>query len=227
MKPARPLDDRLKCVAEQLIEGRQRQPCQLAHVDIGCDHGYLLAWLIATGNVDAGIAIENKTAPLQMAQRTLAGLNVQVRLANGLDGLATDEADSLSISGMGGRTICKILAAHPERLPPVVVLQPNDHLDLVRRWAYENGLPIIAETVVPGGRYQVMRFETQSDHRRDTAYDSLDLETAFLLGPCLLRHRPESAIKMWQQQHDHLAGLPKRTPASQHRLDALKSALNR
>ena len=226
MKRARPLDDRLHCVAQQVIAGRRQQSGQRAHVDIGCDHGYLLAWLISTGNVDAGIAIENKPAPLQMAKRTLTGLDVDVRLADGLDGLEVGQADSLSISGMGGRTICKILSAHPERLPPVVVLQPNDHLDIVRRWAFENDLRIVAEAVVPGGRYQVMRFATKRNGPRDPAYDSLDLETAFLLGPLLLRHKPESAIMTWRQQHRHLAQLPQRTQASQEMLDALGSALN-
>ena len=109
------LDIRLLTVAQQI---RSK-----THADIGSDHGGLLVWLLENSQVNFGIAIEDKQVPVENSVRALKNLPCDIRLGDGLNALRKDEADSLSICGIGAEKICDILSAHPDRIPPRVVLQ--------------------------------------------------------------------------------------------------------
>jgi len=213
------LDDRLKTVARQIIH----QPNQRnAHVDVGSDHGHLLKALLATGRIDFGIAIENKRVPFQNSIKTLAGMNVDLRFADGLSGLQVDEADSLSLCGMGGETMIRILAEHPDRIPKLLVLQPNRRADLVRRWAIENDFALIDEQIAVGHwRYVILRFEKLSSDR-ETCYDDLDFEAAILLGPHLIqRWQPEFVLGL-REEYAYLSQLKPNAGNAKKRLDAIE-----
>ena len=72
------LDERLGAIAA-LVRGGM--PC----VDVGCDHGYLIAYLAASGKIPRGIACDINPMPLQRAQKTLRAYgveNVQTRLTD-------------------------------------------------------------------------------------------------------------------------------------------------
>jgi len=146
------LDQRLIAVTRQIRSG--------VHADIGSDHGLLLASLLGSGRIDYGIAIENKQQPWENSKTTLAELAAEVRLGDGLDVLEKDEADSLSICGMGAENMVAILDRYPERIPAKVVLQPNSRSELVREWAWQAGFWLVAEQVVrTTGKYAVLSFE--------------------------------------------------------------------
>lgn len=191
------LDERLKIVAG-LIRCR-------VHADIGSDHGHLLKALLKSGRVEFGIAIENKIQPFRNSQRTLADCHAAVRLADGLAGLEKDEADSLSLCGMGGRSIVRILQAFPDRVPDRVIVQPNQRCDVVRRWAFENGYHLIDEQMTGGRRqFDIIHFQkpaestidadvavcgVDANRNHDPAYEGLDRRAAWMFGPHGLRER--------------------------------------
>ncbi|MEM9644408.1 MAG: tRNA (adenine(22)-N(1))-methyltransferase TrmK [Planctomycetota bacterium] len=149
------LDDRLKAVASMIR-------CNVL-ADIGSDHGHLLKALLASGRIIQGIAVENKTQPWRHSANTLQGWAADLRFADGLEGLAIGEVDCVSLCGMGGETITKILTRYPDRVPDVVVVQPNKRPDLVRLWALGHAVDLVDECVVTGSRdFDVIRFERNS-----------------------------------------------------------------
>jgi tRNA (adenine22-N1)-methyltransferase len=204
------LDDRLKAVAGQI---RSR-----VHADIGSDHGHLLKALLSAGRIHRGIAIENKRQPYENSRATLAGLNADVRLADGLGGLQPDEANSLSLCGMGGDLIVKLLEAFPGRVPPCVTLQPNQRPESVRRWGLRTGFHIADEQQVLSGRrtYLVIHF-LKAEAELDPAYDGIDREAAELFGPLLVRRWNPDFVEALREEQRYLQSLERLHPESDRR----------
>lgn len=218
------LDERLKTVARHI-----RSP---VHADIGSDHGHLLKALLASGRIEKGIAIENKETPLKNSQATLARLNAEVRFADGVEGLTEGEAESLSICGMGGESIVDILSAHPRRVPPNVICQPNRRTELVRQWAYDSGYHLVSEQIVSGKRYFDVLCFRFADDVPDPVYERLaqdrdDLECAILFGPHHLRRCDADFLSRMKSDALYLARLPKLSSRSAVRLDAIHRVLQR
>jgi len=212
------LDERLKAVARQIR-------CRV-HADIGSDHGHLLKALLLTGRIERGIAIENKQPPFDHSRRTLSGLDAEVRLADGLHGLQADEADSLSLCGMGGELITRILDTFPRRVPSNLVLQPNRRVDTVRRWGLRRCFHLVDEQIVGDRRqYVILRFE-QNESDADPAYDGLDREAAELFGPRLIQRWEPDFVKTLSDEHCYLRAFPRLTDESRVRLDAISRLLD-
>jgi len=197
------LDLRLLTVAQQI---RSK-----THADIGSDHGGLLVWLLENGRVDFGIAIDDKQVPFENSIRALKNLPADIRYGDGLNALQKDEADSLSICG-----ICDILSAHPDRIPPRVILQVFHKPEIIRRWAMEHGFYLQNEQTTGGQRaYTVLTFERAADPSQlDPAYEGVDLESALLFGPFALKREDQQFdLKLqneeaWWRNHRRLAAKP-------------------
>ncbi|QDV84873.1 tRNA (adenine(22)-N(1))-methyltransferase [Planctomycetes bacterium TBK1r] len=217
------LDERLKAVAVQI---RSR-----VHADIGSDHGHLLKALLTSGRIERGIAIEVNQRPFENSRSTLSGLAADVRLADGLEGLSPGEADSLSICGMGGELMTRILETHPGRVPADVVLQPHRRPDAVRRWALQSGFHLVEEQLVVGRqRYVVMRFRldrSTAESANDPAYDAVDREAALLFGPLLIKRWETRFRDILVEEYQYLMRLDQRTDDSAQRLSALSKLLDR
>ncbi len=215
------LDQRLKVVARQVRCG--------THADIGSDHGHLLKALLASGRIERGIAIENKTQPYANSQATLAGFNAEVRLADGLAGLASGEADCLSICGMGGESIVRILDAYPDRVPDTAIFQPNRKPELVRAWALRSQYNLVDETIAHGHwRYVILRFERPGNRQQtheDPAYDGLDRDAALLFGPHQLRHRTSEFLIALREEHAYLTSLNRLGEEAANRLAVITRIL--
>ncbi|EMI55788.1 tRNA (adenine(22)-N(1))-methyltransferase [Rhodopirellula sallentina] len=218
------LDQRLKVVAQQIR-------C-VTHADIGSDHGHLLKALLASGRIQRGIAIENKRQPYENSRSTLTGFNADVRLADGLEGLDAGEADSLSICGMGGELIVRILDAHPDRVPATAIIQPNRRPERVREWALRTGYHLTHETTAQGHwRYIILRFERPKTTEQsgqvhpDPAYKGLDREAALLFGPHLLRHFSNDFAESLEQERRYLRSLPRLAADAVRRLEVIDRIL--
>jgi tRNA (adenine22-N1)-methyltransferase len=212
------LDLRLKTVAKQIQAN--------CHVDIGSDHGNLLVSLLKSGRIQAGIAIENKRQPFENSRCALIGLAGEARFADGLNGLAAGEADSLSICGMGGGSIDAILREHPERIPPKVVLQPNRDEQLVRRWAIDSGYHLVDEHIVWGHwPYAVMAFQSASGN--DPVYHDGDQEAALMFGPINLKRSTPRFIRRLNEERQYLLNLDGLSDASRYRLELIQKVLHR
>ncbi len=100
------MNKRLSAIAALVKEGK-------GLVDVGTDHGYLPAYLAASGYKGALYASDINEGPLQSARRTAAeaGLSDRIRflLCDGLRLCPPEEIDTIVIAGMGGDMIVKIL----------------------------------------------------------------------------------------------------------------------
>jgi tRNA (adenine22-N1)-methyltransferase len=211
------LDTRLKAVARQITSK--------IHVDIGSDHGHLLVALLKSRRIERGIAIENKDQPFRNSQLSLTGLCCDVRLGDGLSVLRTNEADSLSICGMGGQSIVNILRAHPVRVPDRIVLQPNRRSDVVRRWAKLSGFRLVEETIVLGHwAYDVMTFE-KSMSLDDPSYDGIDSELGLWFGPLNLKRNDPLFQERLEQEREYFGRMERLSPDSERRLAMIVRAL--
>ncbi len=119
--------------------------------DIGTDHAYLPAALILDGTVPCAIAADLRKGPLENAEATVKhyGIDekVQLRLSDGLKCVDPSEVDDIIIAGMGGILISEILEAAPwvKDKNIQLILQPQTHDDVLRKWLWENGFEITNE----------------------------------------------------------------------------------
>ena len=137
-------------------------------LDVGSDHAYLPIELVERGQIESAIAGEVVEGPYQSAVKNVEahGLKekIQVRLANGL--AAFEEGDQVSvitIAGMGGRLIARILEEGLDKLANVerLILQPNNREDDLRIWLQENSFQIVAESILEeaGKFYEILVVE--------------------------------------------------------------------
>ena len=137
-------------------------------LDVGSDHAYLPIELVERGKIESAIAGEVVEGPYQSAVKNVEahGLKekIQVRLANGL--AAFEEADQVSvitIAGMGGRLIARILEEGLDKLANVerLILQPNNREDDLRIWLQDNDFQIVAESILEeaGKFYEILVVE--------------------------------------------------------------------
>ncbi|MBQ7059867.1 MAG: SAM-dependent methyltransferase [Firmicutes bacterium] len=100
------LSDRLEKIISLIDRGNRL-------LDVGCDHGYLAIEAIRRGIVPEAICSDVRRGPLDRAKAHVAeaGLadKIRLRLTDGLNGLAPDEAETLVIAGMGGMLMMSIL----------------------------------------------------------------------------------------------------------------------
>ena len=210
------LDRRLKAVAACI-----RHP---VHADIGSDHGHLLAALLASGRIERGIAIENKTQPLENSRETLQGYPAEVRFGDGLEELGVEEADGVSLCGMGGELIVQILSRFPSRVPPRVIVQPNRRPERVREWALRSGFHLADEQVVFGHwPYQILVFQRVTSCDPDPAYDGVHRRAALLFGPLNLKRGDPKWLERLREERRYLVGFDTLGDEAQDRLNAIEA----
>ena len=123
--------------------------CQGARrvIDVGCDHAQLCALLVTEYGVEHAFASDIRPGPLENARRTIAELGLESRitpvLSDGLDAFGPGDGDTVIIAGMGGETICAIMAAAPwlqegRRL----ILQPQSKVAELVDWLWRSGFTI-------------------------------------------------------------------------------------
>ena len=137
-------------------------------LDVGSDHAYLPIELVERGQIEGAIAGEVVEGPYQSAVKNVEahGLKekIQVRLANGLAAFEeTDQVSVITIAGMGGRLIARILEEGLYKLANVgrLTLQPNNREDDLRIWLQDNGFQIVAESILEeaGKFYEILVVE--------------------------------------------------------------------
>ncbi len=118
--------------------------------DIGTDHGHLPIYLIQQGISPFCLACDIKEKPLQNAEENIRKtgiLTIDTRLGSGLEPVAAEEVDCITICGMGGEVIASILEAAPwirdERY--ALILQPMTSADALRLYLCEKGFSIEEE----------------------------------------------------------------------------------
>ena len=173
-------------------------------LDVGSDHAYLPIELVERGQIESAIAGEVVEGPYQSAVKNVEahGLKekIQVRLANGL--AAFEEADQVSvitIAGMGGRLIARILEEGLDKLADVerLILQPNNREDDLRIWLQHHGFEIVAESILEesGKFYEILVVE--AGQMKLSASD-------VRFGPFLSKEVSPVFVQKWQKEAEKL-----------------------
>lgn len=173
-------------------------------LDVGSDHAYLPIELVERGQIKSAIAGEVVEGPYQSAVKNVEahGLKekIQVRLANGLAAFEeTDQVSVITIAGMGGRLIARILEEGLGKLANVerLILQPNNREDDLRIWLQDHGFQIVAESILEeaGKFYEILVVEAGEMElsARDTRF-----------GPFLLREISPVFVQKWQKEAEKL-----------------------
>lgn len=151
------LNDRLAEIAGKIPK------CNIL-ADVGTDHGYIPIYALENGLCQKALAADLREGPLKMAYANIKKNNlensIELRLGNGLEPILLSECDVVVIAGMGGNLIKDILAASTEkaRAAGLLLLQPNNAVDSLRRWLNENDFEITDESLAldTGKLYNVL-----------------------------------------------------------------------
>ena len=169
-------------------------------LDVGSDHAYLPIDLVEKGQIERAIAGEVVDGPYQSAVKNVEahGLKekIQVRLANGLAAFEeTDQVSVITIAGMGGRLIARILEEGLNKLANVerLILQPNNREDDLRIWLQDNGFQIVAESILEeaGKFYEILVVE---------AGQMKLLASDIRFGPFLSKEVSPVFVQKWQKE---------------------------
>lgn len=151
------LSPRLQMVADFV-------PSCACAADIGTDHGYLPVWLLQNGVIQSAIAADIHAGPLANARQSAAAYDLEERFrfvqADGLQFSGAQAADVITIAGMGGETICTILAAAPWlREGRRLILQPQSKAAELADWLWRSGFTIEDAALCrdAGKRYLALR----------------------------------------------------------------------
>ncbi|MCM3716851.1 tRNA (adenine(22)-N(1))-methyltransferase [Fictibacillus phosphorivorans] len=187
------LSQRLEKVSHYVLEGS-------VLADIGSDHAYLPCHLGLKGKIKKGIAGEITEGPYLSAkeQVELDGLSeiIEVRKGDGLSVLKENEAEVITICGMGGSLITSILESGKEKLGSAkrLVLQPNIGAQNVRKWLLNENWVLSAEEILKedGKIYEVL----VADKSGEQPYTS-NTEAELLFGPFLLKSQNDAFKEKW------------------------------
>ena len=169
-------------------------------LDVGSDHAYLPIDLVERGQIEGAIAGEVVEGPYQSAVKNVEahGLKekIQVRLANGLAAFEEeDQVSVITIAGMGGRLIARILEEGLDKLANVerLILQPNNREDDLRIWLQEHDFQIVAESILEeaGKFYEILVAE--AGQMKLSASD-------VRFGPFLSKEISPVFVQKWQKE---------------------------
>jgi len=159
------LDERLSMAYSFYVE------CDLA-ADIGTDHGFLPAALLASGRCRRMILTDLSASALENARKEMIrrGLlsRVSLRLGDGLAPLS-EPCGVISVMGMGGRTIRDILLSGASRLAGAsLILSAHTDLPLIRQAVRDVHYTLDREEpVLAGGRYYLVLRARPGDWEAD------------------------------------------------------------
>lgn len=126
-------------------------------LDVGTDHGYLPLFLEENRNFEKIVATDISIDSLNKLKSKLdKNSKIETKLQDGLEYLIDNEAEYVSICGMGARLIINILEkAKPYReKAKYYIFQPNTTIYELREYLLINGFKILDEvSVVEDGYY--------------------------------------------------------------------------
>lgn len=174
-------------------------------IDVGCDHAYLCLHLVQQGAARA-FASDIRPGPLQAAKEHIAACGMEERvqavLCPGLDAFGPEDADTVSICGMGGEMIASILENAPwtAKGEHKLVLQPMTNGNKLRKWLQDNGYGIVREALAQEGERLYVVLEARGgkggscgseNHHLFT--DALTADPLFALYAAKLREKYEKS----------------------------------
>ncbi|GAA6817239.1 tRNA (adenine(22)-N(1))-methyltransferase TrmK [Helicobacter pylori] len=186
--------------------------------DIGSDHAYLPIYAITNKIVSKAIAGEVIKGPyeasIQNVQYYQLDDAINVKLGDGLTVLDhNNKVDSITICGMGGPLIAKILAEGQNKLTnhPRLILQSNIQSYPIRLWLEQSGYTITNEEIMEEKKHI---YEIIVADKLDCDMVLTEQERKF--GPLLLQQRNEYFIRKWTHELQSLKAIAHQLDPSTH-----------
>ena len=191
--------------------------------DIGTDHAFIPIALAQEGK--RVIATDANIGPLKSAEKNVKkyGLEISLRLGNGLEPLAKGESDEIIMAGMGGELIKTIISDDFEKARASrLILQPMNSQAELRRFLSESGFEIIAEDLAKEDR-KIYNLIVAVSGKPQTASREIDLH----LPPVLYAHPlfPMLLAKKEREFTKQYSGLSKSETTEKGELLQLESLL--
>ncbi|MGL5439651.1 MAG: tRNA (adenine(22)-N(1))-methyltransferase [Filifactoraceae bacterium] len=167
------IDKRLQTIADMIKDSKMI-------LDVGTDHGYLCSYLVQNKKAELGIASDISKSSLQKAidllEKENMGGKIQCRLGAGLKVIDKDDkVDTIVISGMGGILISEIIEADKiliQKTKPILILQPVQKPEIIRRYLINNDYLILEETLVESEKKIYNIIKTIYKGTKDIDYES-------------------------------------------------------
>ena len=199
------INNRLKTIGDLV-------PLSTYPLDIGCDHALLSIYLVKEKGLSKAIASDNKSGPLKKARENVKFYKVSDKIklieAEGLDSY-TEGIDTITISGMGGLNINKILDDNRKYLKNIdtLILSPNNYSLAVKRKLLKLGYHIENEILVKEKNiiYEILVFKKG---RKYYSYKKL------FLGPILMTKKDNITKEYYQNLLTTKKSLLKALPKS-------------
>ncbi|MGJ5711842.1 tRNA (adenine(22)-N(1))-methyltransferase [Staphylococcus auricularis] len=206
-----PLNQRLKQVS-QYIKGDTL-------ADIGSDHAYLPLYALEQNLIQRAIAGEVIEGPYKSSQRNVANYHatheIDVRLGDGLTVVQPeDQVSTITICGMGGPLIAKILTEGQAKLAsqPRLVLQSNIQTKTLRQCLQQLNYRIVSEDILEekGHIYEIVV--------ADYATTPMTLsETEAMFGPYLMKDKTDLFYKKWEHEQQALLKIKQNLDPTRHK----------
>ena len=199
------INNRLKTIGDLV-------PLSTYPLDIGCDHALLSIYLVKEKGLSKAIASDNKSGPLKKAKENVKFYKVSDKIklieAEGLESY-TEGIDTITMSGMGGLNINKILDDNRKYLKNIdtLILSPNNYSLAVKRKLLKLGYHIENETLVKEKNiiYEILVFKKG---RKYYSYKKL------FLGPILMTKKDNITKEYYQNLLTTKKSLLKALPKS-------------
>ncbi len=199
------INNRLKTIGDLV-------PLSSYPLDIGCDHALLSIYLVKEKGIQKVLASDNKSGPLKKAKENVNFYKVKDKIklveAEGLDSYE-EGIDTITISGMGGLNINKILDDNKRYLKNIntLILSPNNYSIAVKRKLTKLGYHIDNEVLVKENNiiYEILVFKKG---RKYYSYKKL------FLGPVLMTKQDNLTKEYYQNLLETKRSLLKALPLS-------------
>lgn len=170
--------------------------------DIGCDHGYLITYLLENKIVDFAIGSDLNELPLLNAKKNIMAKNltnkVEFYISNGLDKIQKEDFDCVVVAGMGGSLIATILEQSLDKISDKeIIVQPNNNSKTLRTLMQKNGFKVECEKIICEKHviYEILKFVPGIQNWND-----FELE----FGKYNLELKSDLFIKLYQEKLDVL-----------------------
>lgn len=174
-------------------------------IDIGSDHGYLLIDLVEKKRIIKGLAVEITEGPLDNVITNVKNNRLEDKIISlKSDGLLqieneiSDQFEAISICGMGGNLISKIIADSIDKIKgKVLYLQPNNSEPFLRLQLQNLGYKIIEEYIIEdnGIYYEIIKAIPGSE---------VLSKKQIYFGPYNLTHKTLNFINKYKEKYNHL-----------------------
>lgn len=183
------ISNRLMAAADMVSVGN-------AVADIGTDHGYLPIYLVQNNISGHVIAMDVNKGPLSRATANISQMGladrIETRLSDGLSALKKGEAETITICGMGGKLMARIISDGFDRIDTSneLILSPQSEISQFRGFLAVNGFETIEERMlIEDGKFYVL-IKCRLTGRQDEPEQLSEVHAGY--GRYLLEHKNEA-----------------------------------